>query len=98
MRRYSFASGDARRSIDMRRYENLIKKAVHEVIPKANVVVLHDCYVVDKITKGESIRIGRILAATVMGQNCITISKLFCGEETDDGEIKKRIEAEKQTL
>ena len=35
MRKYSFASGDARRSIDMRRYEDLIQKAVHEVIPNA---------------------------------------------------------------
>lgn len=98
MRKYSFASGDARRSIDMRRYEDLIQNAVHEVIPNAKVVVLHDCYVVDEITKGESIKIGRILASTIMGKNCITISKLFCGEETDETKIERKKEEEVQIL
>lgn len=77
MRRFSFASGYFRDTIDLQKYESIIINAVHEVIPNAKVTVFHDSYVIDKVTKGESIKIGRKLASTQLCGYCIKISKLW---------------------
>ena len=99
MRRFSFASGYFRNNIDLQKYESIIINAVHEVIPNAKVTVFHDSYVIDKVTKGESIKIGRKLASTQLCAYCIKISKLFSGEEIDDIDLEllERLEQTEQT-
>ena len=80
MRLFTFASGAARKEVDLRDFEDIIINTVKEVIPGAKVKVYPDGYVVDKITTGEAIKIGRKLASTELCTYCIKISKLFNGE------------------
>lgn len=79
MRMFTLASGAARKEVDLRDYEDVIIKAVTDVIPNAKVEVFKECYVVDSVTVGESIKIGRKLASTKLCMHCIKISKLFNG-------------------
>ena len=80
MRLFTFASGAARKEVDLRDFEDIIINTVKEVIPGAKVKVYPYGYVVDKITRGEAIKIGRKLASTDLCTYCIKISKLFNGE------------------
>ena len=46
MRKYTLASPAARINVDLRDYEDIIKRAVHEIIPEAEVKVEEHCYYV----------------------------------------------------
>ena len=80
MRMFTLASGAARKEVDLRDFEDIIINTVKDVIPGAKVKVYPDGYVVDAITTGEAIKIGRKLASTALCTYCIKISKLFNGE------------------
>lgn len=97
MRMFTLASGAARKNVDLRDYEDIIIKAITDIIPNAKVKVFEDCYVIDKVTKGESIKIGRKLASTKLCTYCIKISKLFSGEEISKKFIEL-LENEKEQL
>lgn len=84
MRMFTLACGAARKEVDLRDYEDVIIKAVTDVIPNAKVEVFKECYVVDSVTVGESIKIGRKLASTALCTYCIKISKLFNGGNIND--------------
>ena len=59
MRKYTLASSSAKSTVDLTDYTEVITAAVHEVMPKANVIVEKDCYYVDPApSKGDAIRIG----------------------------------------
>ncbi len=81
MKKYTLASPDARKKVDLRNYAQIIENAVHDVAPDAVVNVYKDYYTVDSITKGQSIKIGRKICASALGSNCITLYKLFNGKE-----------------
>lgn len=51
MKKYTFASPEARKNIDLRNHSDIIIKAVHDVVPDAVVNVYEDYYTVDNITK-----------------------------------------------
>ena len=88
MRMFTLASSEASEYVDLRDYKSIIESTVTGIIPKAKVEVFKNCYVIDEVTKGESIRIGRILASTQLGKYCIKISKLFSGETIDETDLK----------
>lgn len=81
MKQYTLASADARKSLDLRNYSHIIEKAVRDVVPNAVVNVYADYYTVDKISKGESIKVGRKICSSVLGKYCVTLNKLFNGKE-----------------
>lgn len=81
MKEYRLADSGFRKEIDLRRFEKEIKKAVHKHCPNAKVVVKSDHYEIDiDITKGDAIRIGRQLAAGVLGKYCLQRATLFIGQ------------------
>ena len=89
MRRYYLASTENRGKVDLRAYQDVIIDSVHQIMPHAQVTVEKGCYTVDPTpTKGDAIRIGRLLSSgNVMGSYCIKISKLFCSEEVEKGSV-----------
>ena len=92
MRKYTLASFDARGSVDLRTYAEIIENAVHEVMPHAVVQVEKDYYCVDPTPKqGDAIRIGRQICRSALCQYCVQIPKLFSSVE-----IKPVIEKEKK--
>lgn len=86
MRKYTLASLDARKDVDLRLFGSVIESAVHEFIPDAVVIVERDYYTVSPTpSKGDAIRIGRKLSKKhALGQHCIKISKLFNGEAIEN--------------
>lgn len=92
MRKYTLASSDARESVDLRAYAAIIEAAVHEVMPKATVIVEADCYCVEPTPKqGDAIRIGRMICRSTLSRCCVQIPKLFSSIE-----VKPRTEEEKK--
>lgn len=92
MRKYTLASSDARGSVDLRAYAATIEAAVHEVMPKATVIVEADCYCVEPTpTQGDAIRIGRMICRSALSQYCIQMPKLFSSIE-----VKPKTEEEKK--
>lgn len=86
MRRYTLTSSDARRTVDLRNYKDVIINAVTSVMTKQDVevAVYKDCYTVSPTpNKGEAIRIGRTICKSGLNQYCIQIPKLFTGEEIE---------------
>lgn len=78
MRKYTLASSNARTSVNLTTYTNVITEAVHEVMPKASVIVEQDCYYVSPApSKGDAIRIGRAICKSGLAQHCVQIPKLF---------------------
>lgn len=78
MRKYTLASSNARTSVDLTAYTDVITEAVHEVIPKASVIVEKDCYYVSPApSKGDAIRIGRTICKSALAQHCVQMPKLF---------------------
>lgn len=97
MRRYSLTSGDARRTVDLRDYADVITKAITTVMTgkDVTVVVEKDCYIVSPTpSRGESIRIGRAICKSTLCQYCVQRPVLFSGE---DVEIKKEEPNESRT-
>lgn len=85
MRIFSLASQEARKNVDLTDYETLITGTVLSIIPNAKVKVHKHFYTIDHVTKGESIKIGKVLSRSCnLGKYCIKISKLFSGTEADE--------------
>ena len=86
MRRYSLTSGDARRTVDLRDYADVITKAITTVMTgkDVTVVVKQDCYIVSPTpSRGESIRIGRAICKSTLCQYCVQRPVLFSGEDVE---------------
>lgn len=81
MRMFKLSKAELREQVDLTLYTDIIEKAVHDIVPDAQVIVERDCYIVDNVSKGESIRIGRKLAATPLGEFSKEIYTLFSGSE-----------------
>lgn len=78
MRKYTLASSNARTSANLTTYTDVITEAVHEVMPKASVIVEQDCYYVNPApSKGDAIRIGRAICKSALAQYCVQVPKLF---------------------
>ena len=89
MKRYTLTSSDARTTVDLREYTDVITNAVTSVMDgkDVDVVVYKDCYTVSPIpNQGEAIRIGRMICKSKLSRYCIQISKLFTGEKIEPKE------------
>ena len=88
MRKYTLASTDAKTSVDLREYKDVIKNAVEEVMTKEKnlkVIVTKEYYTVSPTPKkGEAIRIGRIICKSSLSKHCIQIPKLFLSIEVKE--------------
>ena len=96
MRRYTLASAEARSSVDLRDYKDVITNAVKEVmagVDNLKVTVAKDYYTVSPTPeKGDAIRIGRIICKSTLNRYCIQIPKLFSSievKEQTNGERKE---------
>lgn len=90
MRRYTLASTDARKDVDLRNFSSFIEDTVHEFMPGATVDVQQNYYTVSPVPqKGIAVRIGRKLCSNkAMGKHCVKIPKLFYGTNIDVKEAK----------
>lgn len=85
MRKFSLASPEARETVDLTAHEKLITDTVKSIIPNAKVKVYEHFYTIDHVTKGQSIKIGKVLSKSCnLGKYCIQISKLFSGTESEE--------------
>ena len=86
MRRYTLASTDARKDVDLRLFSSFIEETVHEFMPDAIVEVEQNYYTVSPTPqKGTAVRIGRKLSSNKeMGKHCVKISKLFYGTNIEE--------------
>lgn len=78
LRRYTLCSYSARESIDLRKFEKKIVKAVLSVKPNAQVHVEKDCYYAD-LTRGEAIRVGKEMSKVFPISAHETTRRLFKG-------------------
>ena len=63
VKRYTLASGDARRNVDLRDYKDIIVEAVATVMTEKDVTVVveKDCYYLSPSpSQGEAVKIGRL--------------------------------------
>lgn len=84
MKRYTLASGVARRTVDLRDYKDIIVEAVATVMIEKDVTVVveKDCYYLSPSpSQGEAIKIGRLICRSTLNKHCIHIPKLFNGME-----------------
>lgn len=90
MRKYTLASIDARKDVDLRNFRSFIEDTVHEFMPGATVDVQQNYYTVSPIPqKGIAVRIGRKLCSNrAMSKHCVKIPKLFYGINVDKKEAK----------
>ena len=85
MREYSLQDSEYRKTVDLRDYETIIVESVHEVSAAAIVNVYKDRYTITPdLTKGQLIKIGRLIANTTLGQYCLIRPILFKGEVIKD--------------
>ena len=85
MRRYTLASLDARGVVDLRDFQDIIEDAIHEIVSSAQVTVEKDCYYVSPTpTKGEAIKIGRLICKSGLNRFCVQIPKLFSSVEIEE--------------
>ena len=94
MRRYSLASVDYRKYVDLVTFENTIINTVHQVMPNAVVTVEKDSYIVSPTpTRSEAVRIGRMLSSKdILGKYCIYVPKLFYGEDIEERSLENYAE------
>ena len=79
MRKYTLASVDARNGVDLRDYEDIIVDAVH------SVRVEKDCYYVSPtLSKGDAVKVGRLICKSKLSRYCIHIAKLFSSVEVKE--------------
>jgi hypothetical protein len=91
MRKYTLASSSAKTVVDLTDYTEVITEAVHEVMPKASVIVEKDGYYVNPDpSKGDAIRIGRAICKSDLAQHCVQISKLFNSIPTKEDKHDER--------
>ena len=85
MRKYTLASCDTRNGVDLRDFEGIIVDAVHSVCPTAKVRVEKDCYYVSPtLTKGDAVKVGRLICKSKLSHYCIHIAKLFSSIEVKE--------------
>lgn len=81
MRKYTLANPQAKATVDLTDYSEVIANAVMDVMKDVDdltVLVEKDCYFVSPSpSKGDAIRIGRIICKSVLGGYCIQMPKLF---------------------
>lgn len=96
MRRYSLTSGDARRTVDLRDYADVITKAITTIMTEdVTVIVNENSYAVSPApSRSEAIKIGRLICKSTLSKYCVQRSVLFSGE---DVEIKKEEPNESRT-
>ena len=97
MRRYSLASVDYRKYVDLVTFKNTIINTVHQVMPNAVVTVEKDSYIVSPTpTRSEAVRIGRMLSCKdILGKYCIYVPKLFYGEDVEERGMENHAEAKR---
>ena len=90
MRTYSLANGSMRGSVDLREYSDIITTAVQEFAPGSTVVVHKNHYtVLEPLTQGQAVKIGRRICESNLSQYCIKLSKLFNSKEVTNEEPKQ---------
>lgn len=98
MRRYYLASPDAKQSVDLRNYEDVIVEAVMEVmkgIEGVSVVVCEQYYEVTPSPKrNHAVAIGRKICKSGLSQHCVQIPKLFLSKE-DKPSKEEKMDGEK---
>ena len=73
MREYSLQDPEYRKTVDLRNYKTIIEDSVHQVSSDAIVTVFKDRYTITPdLTKGQLIKIGRLIAHTNLGQYWLT--------------------------
>lgn len=94
MRKYTLASKDAKDTVDLRNYRQIIEDAVHGVLPNATVQVAEEYYTVSPTPEqGAAIRIGREICKSKLKKYCVQIPKLFSSieiEEVNPDETEER--------
>ena len=87
MREYSLQDPEYRKTVDLRNYKTIIEDSIHQVAPDAVVTVYKDRYTITPdLSKGQLIKIGRLIAQTTLGQYCMIRPILFKGEVIEDDE------------
>ena len=90
LRKYSLANGSMRGSVDLREYSDIITTAVQEFAPGSTVVVHKNHYtVLEPLTQGQAVKIGRRICESNLSQYCIKLSKLFNSKEVTNEEPKQ---------
>ena len=85
MREYSLQDPEYRKTVDLRNYKTIIEDSIHQVAPDAVVTVYKDRYTITPdLSKGQLIKIGRLIAQTTLGQYCMIRPILFKGEVIKD--------------
>ena len=85
MRRYTLASPESRKNVDLRDYKEVIEKAVHGVMPQADIWVEKDAYYVHPTpSQGDAIKIGRRICKSAICEHCVFIPKLFSSDEVKE--------------
>ena len=88
MREYSLQDPEYRKTVDLRNYKTIIEDSIHQVAPDAIVTVYKDRYTITPdLSKGQLIKIGRLIAQTTLGQYCMIRPILFKGEVIEDDEV-----------
>lgn len=83
LQKYTLCSSSARESIDLRKSEKKIMKAVLAVKPNAQVHVEKDCYYAD-LTRGEGIRVGKEMSKVFPNSAHEVARRLFKGQKVED--------------
>lgn len=85
MRKYTLASSDERKAVDLRDYTAVITDAVHAYMPSATVRVERYCYYVSPApSQSEAIKIGRQICQSELKRSCVLIPKLFSSIEVKE--------------
>lgn len=89
MRIYKLASSYYRENVNLLDYESLIQQIIHSVVPDVTVIVRSDYYIIENdISKGDAIRIGRLLAKSdCLGKFSTQRPVLFIGTELSDANV-----------
>ena len=95
-RKFQLAYEKARACVDLRAYEDLIRTTAERVVPDATVVVKRDYFVIDKLTQGQSRRLGRELSKTELVEHRQMVCRLFTGSTTTEEERKQLYEKRKR--
>ena len=81
MRKYTLANPQAKSTVDLTDYSDVIANAVMDVMKDVDDVTVlgeKDCYYVSPTpSQGAAIRIGRMICKSALSAHCIHIPKLF---------------------
>lgn len=80
MREYKLINKNV--EVNLADYEDIIKDTIVKIVPDAEVTVLSDKYIIDsELSQKDTVKIGRALARTVLGQFCAAKYVLFKGKK-----------------